>query len=438
MSKSIFEEFFSGLNGENDSGDEEPVEFDSDEESSSLADRLAGILERRRAESLFTAELSDIKKLILRLSDEEILDILNIPDKESDTKETDAGTKKWFYSLPSGLDKDGEKELAKLEKQSNEPFSSRSVDQKRLRYLRQLKKMSLEVPSFFRETVDPKALYKRLLDFCMENDIPEEIVSRVLPTLVTYIETGHMRPIIFVGEKGCGKTTAVKMFVKEALRIPTEKINVPQATGSYGLVGYCSAYQSADVGCIAKARLKNNSLLVAYIFDEVDKVSRDVYHAGIDDELLSITDEDCSEVVDNYLETRLVGLEHCPMFFTANDLQKVSPILADRCTVIHFPNPSAFRIKSISRKYANKTLTDGLHDSIYFDYELMDKHIDSLVKHGITSLRKHQQMIDTVIENAFKHALTQEEDGIILTTEEMFADAEYAIFGTLKHQTGFR
>ena len=140
---------------------------------------------------------------------------------------------------------------------------------------------------------------------------------------------------------------------------------------------------------------------------------------------------------DNYLETTLVGLEHCPMFMTANDLQKVSPILADRYAVIHFPNANAARIKSISHKYADKKLASDLYSIIKFDYDLMDKHIDNLVSHDVTSLRKHQQMIEAVLENALNIALIQDTEEVAAVTEDMFAEAEIAVLGAVKHRVGF-
>ena len=71
------------------------------------------------------------------------------------------------------------------------------------------------------------------------------------------------------------------------------------------------------------------------------------------------------------------------MVFTANDLQKVNPILADRCMVIAFPNASASRIKSISKKYAEEKLASSLYSMIEFNYELMFKTIDRLVDRNI-------------------------------------------------------
>lgn len=384
------------------------------------------------------AEMSDIKKFILGLTDKEIMALLGLADKKKMPLKSDkVSGKSWYEKVISGLDKSGEKYLEELKKQLNNLETSHHVDRKQVRYLEQLKKMRLEVPSFFGSTIHPKAMYKHLVDFCKANDIPEEIVARIVPALITYIETGHMRPVIFVGEKGCGKTTAVKLLVEEALKLPTEVIKVPQTDGGHGMTGDCGTYQSADVGCIAKARLRANSLIVAYVFDEIDKVSHDRNRASVDDELLSITDESCVDVTDNYLETTLVGLEHCPMFFTANDLQKVSPILADRCTVIKFPNANASRIKSISRKYVDKQLANDLYSMIRFNYKLMEIHIDNLVQHNVTSLRKHQQLIEAVLGNALNIALVQDSEEVVAVTEDMFADAERAVLGTVKRRTGF-
>ena len=387
------------------------------------------------------AEMSEVKKFVLGLSDKEIMTLLGMAEKKKRSAKTAADAsgfgKVWHEKMISGLDKNGEKHLDELKNQLRNLVSSHHVDRKQVRYLDQLKKMRLEVPPFFRDTIDSKAMYKHLVGFCKANDIPEEIVARVVPALISYIETGHMRPIIFVGEKGCGKTTAVKLLVEEALKLPTEVIKVPQTDGSHGMTGDCGTYQSADVGCIAKARLRANSLIVAYIFDEIDKVSHDRNRASVDDELLSITDESCVDVADNYLETTLVGLEHCPMFFTANDLQKVSPILADRCTVIKFPNANASRIKSISRKYADKQLASNLYSMIRFNYELMETHIDKLVQHNVTSLRKHQQLIESVLGNALNIALVQETEEVVNVTEDMFVEAEQAVLGTVKRRTGF-
>ena len=67
----------------------------------------------------------------------------------------------------------------------------------------------------------------------------------------------------------------------------------------------------------------------------------------------------------------------------------------------------------------------------------MDKYIDNLVQHNVTSLRKHQQMIETVLGNALNLALIQETEDIVPVTEEMFIDAEKVMLELVKHRVGF-
>ncbi len=387
--------------------------------------------------------LSEVKRLLLRLSDKDIMMLFNAANVTKSfetfkiTKSNSENKSQWFDININGLSKDGLKRLKELEDEISDPVSSHHVDRKQLRYLRTLKRMKMNVPELFREEQDPKTLYKRLTDFCRHNDIPEEIVSRIVPALVSYIETGHMRPIIFVGDKGCGKTTAVRMLVEEALHIATEVIKVPQLDGGHGMTGDCGSYQSADVGCIAKAQLKANSILVAYIFDEIDKVSANNKRANVDDELLSITDESNSDIYENYLECSIVGLNYCPMFFTANDIKKVNSILADRCTVIRFPNATVSRLQSIAKKYVDKKMNGNLYQMIDFNYELMDKSIEKLVNQNVTSIRKHQQMIEEVLENALNIAFVQEADEKIEVTPAMFAKAEEDVVGVNGRVMGF-
>ncbi|MBR1797554.1 MAG: AAA family ATPase [Clostridiales bacterium] len=390
------------------------------------------------------ADVNDINELrskLKRMSPEERARlhklISSAPVSEAPAVRTNSGNR-WFDRPITGLNAEGMAKLKELEKRlNNDMFMSARVDMKQVNYLKKLKKMKLQVPSFFRNTVDPRRMYQHLRSFCINNDIPEEIITRVVPALVTYIETGHMRPIILVGEKGCGKTTALRMLVEEALQLHTEIIKVPQADGSHGITGHCGSFYNADVGLLSRARFKSKKLLNAYVFDEIDKVTHSQTHASIDDELLSITDESNDSIVDNYLDTTIVGLEYCPMFFTANDLTRINPILVDRCTVIRFPNANKERIKAIMAKYVNNKLSGTCYKLISIDMKLMNKYIDILVDHDVTSLRKHQQLIEIVLQNALNVALTSQGNDKTEVTEQMFREASEAILGIEKHKIGF-
>ena len=383
------------------------------------------------------AELSDLKKYLLNMPDQELAILFGLQPKRIGRDGSTKQSEKWFDRPISGLNKEGQALLKELEMRLADPNTESQVDRKHVRYLRSLKKMHFKVPLIFRQSIAPKQLYNHLSSFCFENDIPETIVSKMVPALVAYIESGHMRPIIFVGEKGCGKTTAVRLLVEQALQIPTQIIKVPQMDGSHGLTGFCGSYRSADAGMLAKGRLSHNSLLVAYIFDEIDKVPQNVSCASIDEELLSVTDESNNSIYDNYLEATLVGLENCPMFFTANDLNKISPVLADRCTVIHFPNPTSARIKSILTKYTTQKMQCSLFQNIDFNYDLVAASVDRLVHKNITSLRQYQQLVENVLDSALDTLFKQEKDGKVFVTEDMFQKAEEEILGSAKPQIGF-
>ena len=67
----------------------------------------------------------------------------------------------------------------------------------------------------------------------------------------------------------------------------------------------------------------------------------------------------------------------------------------------------------------------------------MDKHIDNLIKHNVTSIRKHQQMIELVLGNALSKLLIQDTEEVVPVTEDMFNDAERTVLGTVKTRMGF-
>lgn len=385
-------------------------------------------------------KISPLKHKLLAMSDEELERTIQLIQNEYDKKRSATTGKCWFDSNLCGLSTDGLERLAELEQQNVN--RGRNVDRKQLRYLRQLSKMRLNdcVPPSFRNFSDYKALFRRLQSFCIENDIPAEIVSAIIPPIAAYIKTGHMRPILLVGEKGCGKTTGLRMLVEEALNMPTDVVKVSQLEGSHGLTGDNGSYQSADAGRLVHARIANNSMLVAYIFDEIDKTVQSNTHENTADSLLPVTDESVTEIYDEYIQDKIIGLEHCPLFFTANDVKKINPILLDRMMVIRFPEANSMRIKSIVKKYVeSQFLSNDLYSEyVKFDFSAMNDTIDLLLtKYDIHSIRKHQQVVERVFGEALNMAFLQENNEIVEVNSEMFRQAMLDVVGTEKRKIGF-
>ena len=135
------------------------------------------------------AELSEVKKLVLGLSDREIMALLGLRSGKNKRNTDSSGRAdgSWMDKQISGLNREGLSRLKELEAQLDDLMSAHHVDKRQVRYLRALKKMTLEVPPFFRETVDPKKLYNRLRAFCLTMTSPMRSLAglspRSLPTL---------------------------------------------------------------------------------------------------------------------------------------------------------------------------------------------------------------------------------------------------------------
>lgn len=383
-------------------------------------------------------KMSPLKTELLKLSDAEIAIILRkaglFSSKARRTGHSKADkTCKWYDQELCGLSHDARKQLEEIRSRASQ---DERIDRKWLRYAEAFNNMRLAVPDWFRSTVDARAIYNRLVDFSRANDLPDELIVEVVPEICQYIETGHMRPIMFIGEKGCGKTTGVRMLLQEALQIPVETIKVPEVSGGYGLTGYCATYRAADLGSLARAQFRNNSLLVGYVFDEIDKVSHASNEAGVDEELLSVTDESVNTIEDKYLGSVLTGLPYCPIFMTGNDFSRVNPILADRCKVIRYPRATPQRIQRIIAKYVQKKISTSTYSMIEFDYALLYESIDKLVRRSVTSLRKHQELAEHVLSKAFVTAMTTSAEKVKVT-QDMFLEAEQQIQGAEARRVGF-
>ncbi len=384
-------------------------------------------------------KLNADKQFIMELNDQDVHLLLELALGKSQTpgQKLPEKTDIWFEDEICGLSNDAQAALSEAEEKLKFFKDSNTVEKKWLRYARKFGSMKLKKPEQFEQESDPKMLYQKLRLFCLKNDFPVEIISQVVPFLVGYMETGRIRPIILIGDKGSGKTTCARCLMEFALSLPVEIIKVPESANGHGLTGDCQTYKSADLGSIAKAQYKNESLILGLVIDEIDKVPNSTSQATIDDELLSITDESVFTVEDKYLESRLVGLPYCPIMMTGNELSHVNPVLADRCTIIQYPNPTPDRMKSIMKKYAEQRLKETVYSSVSLDVSLMFDCIDRLLTMGISSIRQHQQVLESVLNKAFVLSAETESTKKTAVTRSMFDGAAREIMGNSQRHVGF-
>ena len=379
----------------------------------------------------------EARQLLRSLSAKELRQLLSMAEAQAKKSPAKADTApRWFDQKICGQTKDGRKRLIEMKKLLANPITAPQADTQWIRYAEAFKAMPFKVPAFYRKAIDARKLFNRLQRFCQKHDLPDEIISSVLPELIQYIRTGRMRPIIFVGERGSGKTTAVRLITQEALGIPVEIIKAPDVHRGHGLTGDSGIYKSSDLGYFARAQIRNNSRIVGYLIDEIDKACRGISGSSIDEELLSVTDESVDSIEDKYLASTIVSLPYCPIFMTGNDLSQINPILADRCKVIRYPNATPERIKAIMHKFVDKKLAEDTFNMIDFNLDMLNSSIDTLVKHNVSSLRKHQQLIELVLDDAFTAAMTSGADRIAVTAA-MFAGAEEKIIGVSSRKVGF-
>lgn len=133
------------------------------------------------------------------------------------------------------------------------------------------------------------------------------------------------RPLLFVGPAGTGKTHFCRVFA-QSLNLPFEKISCAGLQPA-DLKGTSIVYNNSCAGVIAQALKRAGSTRAVLLLDEVDKLPAESQFA-----LLDLLDGHRS-FYEKHLDCD-IDLHQLVPVLTANDLEKVSPILRDRCDLM--------------------------------------------------------------------------------------------------------
>lgn len=206
--------------------------------------------------------------------------------------------------------------------------------------------------------------------------------------------------LLLVGPPGVGKTSIVKSIAK-ALNREFVKISLAGMADADPLKGYDRNYKQAKPGEIVNAIIKAESFCPLILLDEIDKMGSSIQRGDPAHVLLDILDSDRTHFTDNMIDIP-IDLSNIIFVATANNIEKISPILLDRLEIIKLRGYTNEEKSYIAQNYLIPSLLkeyqiDNL--DLKFSTELVIYIIENYTSEaGIRSLERHIRTIcETII-----------------------------------------
>lgn len=198
------------------------------------------------------------------------------------------------------------------------------------------------------------------------NETKEQLV-RILAQYISNPEAkGYV--IGIQGSMGVGKTKFIKDGIGKVINYPVAFIPLGGISDSSYLKGHSYTYEGSTHGKIVEQLIKTKVMNPIFFFDELDKVSNSRYGEEIINTLIHITDTTQNEkYTDKYIEEIELDLSKSIIFFTFNDINKISPILRDRLIIIN--------IDKYTREDKLKLTKHSLLETIYKSYNFNEKDV---------------------------------------------------------------
>lgn len=264
-----------------------------------------------------------------------------------------------------------------------------------------------------------KELMEHAKKVYLENCYAEDNTFRVLlRSAIEYASAYKVRPMLFAGAPGCGKSHAVDVYGK-MIGLPTYHVDAPLISHGSGLSGEAGSYQNASCGAVVSGMIRTGSCNYIMKVEEIDKIGHPTTQASLDDQFLKFIDQDAVCFRDNRLGFD-VDASHIIVLFTANDLSKVSRPLVDRCEVIEFAPPTKDHIARVMKSsFIPKSLCDlKCMDRIVFSEDAVDYAIDHVWDSGERSFRQYQNLLSRCISAGNCRSI-EKEDCIVIGCDDV-------------------
>ena len=243
-----------------------------------------------------------------------------------------------------------------------------------------------------------KEVFNYVYEKLLNSNVSNTIALLLSPYLTNFIISGEMKkPLMFVGNPGCGKTELAKIIAK-ILGRPLYRTCPTQTDRNHGLRGEGSSFQSPDMGEILRADYETGYDNSVILFDEVSTGVKSDRQVNFEDEFLTILDDESMAVTDNYLSIRK-SLKGSLLIFTDNDLDGISVRFQDRCVVCRISDVELDRMTRIIEEYIGAEI-DKLTVSVEYSKDELIDHVNKLYHHNFHSIRRIKDMVDLAINSA--------------------------------------
>lgn len=170
----------------------------------------------------------------------------------------------------------------------------------------------------------------------------------------------YLRPRLFVGEPGSGKSTFARVFTG-AFGVPSEMHNLAGAADS-SIGGTSAQFNSARESSFLQQIKREGIANPVAILDELEKSSPSRHNGSALDAILPLLERHTARRYrDPALEVE-VDLSGVTAIATANSLEGIPPALKDRFVIHQMPVPEWQHVGALSRSILNKIAEErGLH-----------------------------------------------------------------------------
>ena len=205
----------------------------------------------------------------------------------------------------------------------------------------------------------------------------------------------RMRPTVFVGNPGCGKTSFCIRLL-DLLAVP-HRLYPCGGTSDSGLAGNSRRWITSEPSLPVTLFRDFQTASPGIVLDELEKVATSRQNGSLHDALIGMLEpRSAKRWMDPYIEAE-VDLSHVIWMGTVNSLEGIPVPLRDRCRVVRFPDPGPEHLPALAAALVRDAVAERGWDPAWA-LPLDGLESRALAKHWQGgSLRKLARLVDGIL-----------------------------------------